>query len=85
MIYILCAAVIVAAVPLSWWLKRDAERSWQRHQALARAARQREQMARLTKSFAQVRITLIDNMTPALQRAGRAVQELAAAFDREPS
>jgi hypothetical protein len=79
-LYLLLAAVLLAGFLLAWWLKREGERSWARHQEMVAAARRREQMQALTKAFADVRITLVDNFTPAMKRAGAALAQLAAAI-----
>jgi hypothetical protein len=83
-IYVLCIAVLVAATPLAWWIKREGERSWARHQRMVAEARRREQMAALSKAFVNVSIVFRDQLTPAFQRVGLAVGRMAEAL-REAS
>jgi hypothetical protein len=83
-IYILCGVILALAFPLAWWLKREGERSFARHQEMIRQARQREAMVRVT-------IAIRDNLTPAFQRLEAEIRAMgpvlakAAAAIREAS
>jgi hypothetical protein len=78
-IFGLCALVVGSGVVVAVYLKREGERSWARHQEMVRAARRREQFRRLGKAFIDVRITLVDNLTPAMRKVAAEMSLLAAA------
>lgn len=84
MIYLLCAAVIVAGFVLAFYLKREGERSYARHQEVVRRAEQREQMARLTKSLVDFRVVLVDAFTPAMKSATATIARLSEALGDQP-
>lgn len=79
MIYLLCVLVLVAAVPLTWMLKRDAEQSWRRHQELTQP-RSTLLIRRVTEAFIDFQIALADRFTPVLRKIGDELARLESSM-----
>lgn len=76
-LYVLLVAVVAAAVPVTWWLKREGDHRW----------RQRRLLAPMAKRFDDwmIEVTLtadVENFVREMKRAGRAVEELGRAMRR---
>jgi hypothetical protein len=78
MIYLLCGLILIAAVPLTWMLKRDAEQSWRRHQELTQP--RSTHLIRLAEAFIDVQIVLADRFTPALRTIGDELARLESSL-----
>jgi hypothetical protein len=78
-LYVLLVAVVLAALPLTWWLKRAGDRAWEQRR---REQRMRELLKPTSDAFLLFQIQLVDLMTPALQQLGREVDRMADDFRR---
>jgi hypothetical protein len=72
-LYVVLVAVVLAALPLTWWLKRVGDRAWEQHR---REQRMRELLKPTADAFVRLRIELVDNMTPALQQMAREINRI---------
>ena len=71
-LYVVEAAVIVAAFAGMLWLRRAADRSWAAH----------VQMRQSRESLVSVQIVIRDRLTPALQKAAADIAALEPVFQR---
>lgn len=67
---VVCAAVVAAAVPAMFWLRREADRSWRIYCATRP----------IRDAYIRFRIVVRDAMTPALQRMAVAIAEMEPKF-----
>jgi hypothetical protein len=66
-LYVLLVAVVLAALPLTWWIKREGERAWRR--------------PRVENGVLVVNIVAdVQRYIRAMEEAARATERLAAAF-----
>lgn len=78
-LYVVLVVVVLAALPLTWWMKRVGDRAWEQHR---REQRMRELLRPTADAFIRFQVELVDNMTPALQRASREINRMTEEFQR---
>ena len=73
LLYVSLALTVAVAVPLTWWLRVEGDRSWREHQL-------REATGPIRRAFVQLRIEITARFTPALQQVAEAASRLFEAL-----
>lgn len=74
-LYVALVVVVLAALPLTWWLKRAGDRAWRAHRICVLSKP-------MTEAFIRFQIEVVDNFTPAMRQLAREVDRVAEQMRR---
>jgi hypothetical protein len=78
----LCVAVLIIAAPLAWWIKREGERSYARHQRMAREAAVREAFHRFSAEVGATLIPAFERFSAQMRAMQPVLAKMAAAMEK---